>query len=363
MSRTVLFTGDIFRLQERGGITRYFTELIPRLRRPSRILAGLHQSAVIRDRGIPAEAALYMPAFRLSPRPRATFNEWIDARRILRDPGDILHPTYYRDPAKLPALPLVLTVYDMAHERFPALFRRHWWNSDDPARWKAAVVGRADRIVCISESTKRDLLAILGPDERKTRVIHLGTKDWSSVTTEELPSVREPFFLWIGERHTYKNFMATLIAWGTSEAVGSTSILCVGGGAFRPDEREAVVKLGAKDRVRHMTLSDSQLKWAYQNALALLYTSQCEGFGLPIVEAMALECPVVASGTSSMPEVAGDAATYVDPTDTDSIRTGLEQVLALGRDDALRARLRNRAAVFSWERCAEAHEALYRELD
>jgi glycosyltransferase involved in cell wall biosynthesis len=112
-----------------------------------------------------------------------------------------------------------------------------------------------------------------------------------------------------------------------------------------------------------MTLPDSQLKWAYQNALALLYTSQCEGFGLPIVEAMALECPVVASGTSSMPEVAGDAATYVDPTDTDSIRTGLEQVLALGRDDALRARLRNRAAVFSWERCAEAHEALYRELD
>src|SRR5438067_11912757 len=197
--RPVLFTGDIYRLQPRGGITRYFDELIPRLRRPSRVLAGLHQS-----RAIPAgrfESAVYMPAFPLSPRPRALINGWVDRARVRRATGEILHPTYYRDPAHLPSLPLVLTVYDMAHERFPDLFRGRWWSSDDPARWKGAIAARADRIVCISESTRRDLVEILGVDERKTRVIHCGATDWSGIKAEEVPGLNPDtrYFLWVGE--------------------------------------------------------------------------------------------------------------------------------------------------------------------
>jgi glycosyltransferase involved in cell wall biosynthesis len=363
MTRPVLYTGDIFRLQPRGGITRYFSELIPRLRRPARLPAGLHQSAVIREGRLRAEAGRYMPEFRLSPRPRAFVNEWIDAWGIARGSGEILHPTYYRDPARLPPGPLVLTVYDMAHERFPAIFRRRWWNSDDPARWKRAIVGRADRVVCISESTRRDLIEFLGVGERKTRVIHCGSTDWSAVAAEGIPGLRQPFFLWVGERHTYKNFAATLFAWATSGAAGSTSILCAGGGPLRPAEHEQAAKLGILDKVRQMTLRDSELKWAYEHAAGLLYTSQCEGFGLPLIEAMSLGCPVVASGASSMPEVAGEVAIYVDPGDPESIRDGIEECLATGRDEPMRARLRAQAALFSWDRCAEAHEALYRELD
>jgi glycosyltransferase involved in cell wall biosynthesis len=363
MTRPVVYTGDIFRLQSRGGITRYFSELIPRLQRPTRIVAGLHQSAVIREGRLPAEDARYMPEFRLSPRPRAFVNEWVDAWGIWRGPGWILHPTYYRDPGVLPAGPLILTVYDMAHERFPAIFQRRWWNSDDPARWKKALVARADRIVCISESTRRDLVEFLGVAEGKTRVIHCGATDWSAVAAEEIPGLTQPFFLWVGERHTYKNFAATLFAWATSGVAGSTSILCVGGGPLRPAELEQAAKLGILDKVRQMTLSDSRLKWAYEHAVGLLYTSQCEGFGLPLVEAMSLGCPVVASATSSMPEVAGDVAIYVDPGDPESIREGIEDFLAMGRETAQIARLHAQAALFSWERCAEAHEALYRELD
>jgi glycosyltransferase involved in cell wall biosynthesis len=361
----VLFTGDIFRLQARGGITRYFSEIIPRLRRPSRLVAGLHQSALIRDGRLPARAALYMPGFRLSPRPRAVFNEWIDARHLGRGAagGSEIHPTYYRDPARLPASPVVITVYDMAHERFPALFRRNWWNSDDPARWKKAIVERAERVVCISESTRRDLVELLGTDERKTRVIHCGAKDWSGVQAEEVAGVTPPFFLWVGERHTYKNFAATLFAWGTSGVSGSSSILCVGGGPLRPDERESAAKLGAAQRVLQRTLSDAQLKWAYERAAGLLYTSRCEGFGLPLVEAMSLGCPVVASNTSSMPEVAGDVAIYVEPTDRESIRAGIERCLAVGRDGSMGEGLRARAALFSWDACATAHETIYREFD
>jgi glycosyltransferase involved in cell wall biosynthesis len=363
MRRTILYTGDIFRLQSRGGITRYFQELIPRLGRPSRIVAGLHQSPALRDRRLPSEAARYMPAFRLSPRPRALINRWVDSIRIPRHSGEILHPTYYRDPARLPSLPMVLTVHDMAHERFPSIFRRSWWRSDDPARWKRAIVERADRIVCVSDSTRRDLLELFGTDAAKVRTIHHGATDWSAETAEPVAGVNRPFFLWVGERHTYKNFIATLEAWGASRAAASTTILCAGGGALTGEERDAVAGLGARGRVRSLALRDAELKWAYQNAQALLYTSRYEGFGLPLLEAMSLGCPVVASNVSSMPEVAGDVAIYVDPTDKESIREGIDRCLARGRDPELTERLRARAAHFSWDRCAEAHEALYRELD
>ena len=361
--KPVLFTGDIFRLQPRGGITRYFDELIPRLRRPSRVVGGLHQS-----RAIPKgrfQSAVYMPPFRLSPRPRAAINDWVDRARVRRATGEILHPTYYRDPAHLPSLPMVLTVYDMAHERFPELFRRRWWSSEDPARWKKAIAERADRIVCISESTRRDLVELLKIDEKKTRVIHCGATDWSGIEAEKIPGLDASarFFLWVGERHTYKNFAATLEAWGRSSAASSTMLLCVGGGPLRVSERETAARLGVADRFRQVTLSDAQLLWAYRNAMGLLYTSRCEGFGLPLVEAMSLGCPVVASNGSSMPEVAGDEAIYVDPADIESIRAGIERCLATGRDEGLETRLHARAARFSWDRCAEAHEALYRELD
>ena len=362
-ARPVLFTGDIVRLQARGGITRYFEELIPRLRRPTRLVAGLHQSQAILERRLPADAARYMPSFRLSPRPRALFNAWIDTVRIRGDSGEIVHPTYDRDPTSLPALPMVLTVYDMAHERFPALFQRRWWNSDDPARWKQAIVSRADRIVCISESTRRDLIELLDVDERKARVIHCGSKDWSAVDAEEVPGLTRPFFLWVGERHTYKNFAATLSAWAASNAAAHTEILCVGGGALRPSERESASALKITERVRQMTLSDSRLKWAYERAAGLLYTSRCEGFGLPLLEAMSLGCPVIASNTSSMPEVAGEAAIYVEPREPESIRAGIERCLLAARDQGMREKLKARAARFSWDACAEAHEALYRELD
>jgi glycosyltransferase involved in cell wall biosynthesis len=363
MTRPVLYTGDIFRLQARGGITRYFIELIPRLGRTTRIVAGLHQSKVIRARGLDAEASAYMAPFKTSPRFRAAVNAVIDAYLLHGDVPTILHPTYYRDPGRLPSLPMVLTVHDMAHERFPAMFRRRWWNSEDPAHWKKAIVDRADRVICVSESTRRDLIELFRVDEKKTSVIHHGTRVWGTVPSEEIPGLDRPFFLWVGERHTYKNFAGAVRAWSSSKAAAGTAILCAGGPPLGAGERLLLETLGVAGRVGRIVLSEAGLRWAYERAAGLLYVSRCEGFGLPLLEAMSLGCPVVTSNTSSMPEVAGDAAIYVDPTDTASIAEGIDRCLSEGRDFTKTQRLTARAALFSWDKCAAAHEAVYRELD
>ena len=367
MTRPILYTGDIFRLQEYGGITRYFSEVIPRLPRPSRVVVGLHQSLALETLAPRAVAAARMRAFRGSSRLRALVNRRVDSLYVKGVTGSILHPTYYRDPTTLPlGLPVVVTVYDMAHERFPAFFRRRWWNSRDPAEWKAALCARADRIVCISEATRRDLIELTRVPESKTRVIHCGVKNWSAVAPQKIPEgggIDRPFFLWVGERHTYKNFGATLFAWANCSAARGTEILCVGGGPLSGRERDGIAALGAAERVRQRACSDAELRWAYEHAAGLLYTSRCEGFGLPVLEAMALGCPVVASNGSSLPEVGGEAAIYVDASDPESIRSGIQRCLSDGRSPERSARLAAQAARFSWDACAAAHETLYRELD
>jgi glycosyltransferase involved in cell wall biosynthesis len=364
VTRPVVYTGDIFRLQARGGITRYFREVIARLHRPAEVAAGFHQSLALAGIGAPVRSAGYLPQLRGMTRPRAALNAAWDRVVLGRRRNAILHPTYYRDPRSLPGgHPVVATVYDMAHERFPDLFRRRAWSTPDPAGWKGALCARADRIVCISEATKRDLIAYLGVPEAKLRVIHAGAPDWTGIEARSIRGVREPFFLWVGERHTYKNFSKTFEAWAGSRAAAETQLVCVGAGPFMPAERGAIVARGAAARVIRVACPDGELRWAYERAAGLLYTSLCEGFGLPVLEAMSGGCPVVASRSAALPEVAGDDFLEVDPTDRESIAAGIERCLLEGRDPRRTEAARARAAAFDWERTARGHEALYGELD
>jgi glycosyltransferase involved in cell wall biosynthesis len=251
----------------------------------------------------------------------------------------------------------------MAHERLPQFFRRPFWTTPDPAGWKAALCSRADRIVCISEQTRRDLAEHLGVAGDRVRVIHAGAPDWSGVESRPVAGLEGAFFLWVGERHTYKNFDRTLAAWASTPAAAGTGLLCVGAGPFNATERAAIAAFGAEPRVRWTACPDAELRWAYERAAGLLYTSLCEGFGLPVLEAMSLGCPVVASREAALPEVAGGDAILVDPEDRGSIAAGIERCLAEGRTAARTAAMRARAAAFTWSRCAAEHEALYRELE
>ncbi len=362
--KPVLYTGDIFRLQPHGGITRIFVEVMKRLVRPHHVVAGFHVSRALDEVADAARPAWRTPDFPLAPRVRALANALVD-RELWRDaPGAIVHPTYYRDPAGLPArAPVVATVYDMTHERFPDLFRRGAWSAPDPALWKADLCRRADAVICISEVTRDDVVERLGIPRGKTRVIHCGAPDRSAVTPVAIADLAIPFLMWVGERHTYKNFDATLRAWAGCPAAGGTGLLCVGGPPFSAAELAEIARLGATGRVTRRALGEGELRWAYENSAGLLYTSRWEGFGIPVLEAFACGTPVVAANAGAIPEVAGDEAILVDPGDEDDLRAGIYLCLREGRDAAAAQRRMARAASFTWDAAAAKHEALYRELD
>lgn len=275
---------------------------------------------------------------------------------------DIVHQTYFSASRFRTGKANVLTVYDMIYEKFPHFFE----GGCDLVRKKRAAVENVDHVICISESTRSDLIELFDVPVEKTSVVYLGVDEiFLEEVQDEALAIEFPFVLFVGSRGSYKNFELLLDAFSASERLKEDfGIICFGGGMFTDQEREAIARAGLKrDRVLQMSGHDSCLRELYSLAEAFVYPSLYEGFGIPPLEAMSCGCPVVTSNTSSLPEVVGDAAELVDPESFESVRNGLEAVLYSDqRKVELNAKGRANALKFSWKKCAQDTYEIYKRL-
>jgi glycosyltransferase involved in cell wall biosynthesis len=361
----ILYDYQVFSWQTYGGISRYFFELIIRLARlPENavsVFMGMHVNRYGLERFRSQFQAFYGHEHRLSPmlsRAIRLLNPPMFTEFAKRQPTDLYHQTYYASPAAPRAGKVVLTVYDMTHELLPECFPAR----DRTRRRKQLAVSRADGIICISENTKRDLMAILDVPEAKIAVIPLA----NSLRCEagETPVVTTPYVLFVGQRGGYKNFTRFAEAFASRPALARNfKLVCFGGGAFTPAEEALLRGLRIRDAAATLDGPDSLLANLYRHAGAFVYPSRYEGFGFPPLEAMHYGCPVLVSRNSSIPEVVGDAGCYVDPEDREDMAFQLEQLLG---NESLRAHLgakgREREAQFSWERCATETQRFYRHV-
>jgi glycosyltransferase involved in cell wall biosynthesis len=357
--RIVLYH-NIFSAQAYGGISRYYVEVADRLRQKSgvslSVYSFIHINEYLRARPEILSLGAYLPSVRRIE-VRRRLNGVLTRAALAISAPDIFHETYFTA-ERLPRgrTRVVTTVYDMIHERYPAQF-----GSQDPTSdWKRRGVSESDHVCCISESTRRDVIELLGVPEEKTTVIRLA-QSMSEVKADHGHEVQWPFILYVGYRRGYKNFDAVIEAMGRSSVLRGVGIVCYGGGPFSADELSAFERHGLK--AVHMAGGDEVLAALYDKAQVFVYPSLYEGFGIPPLEAMARGCPVVSSGTSSLPEVVGDAAEIFDPGSTEELRCALERVVT---DSARREELvrlgRQRAALFSWDRTAEETLQMYRKL-
>lgn len=359
------FDHGVFALQSYGGISRYFFELATRIPCTAHdeisIIAPVHINAYLESDRISQKVVGWRLPFQFRGRTRVVSlaNRIVAPIVWARKKVDILHETYYSQSPTGNGRRRVVTVYDMIHELFPAEFP----GVQRVIEAKRAAVSRADHVICISENTRQDLLRIMDVDERKVSVTHLGYELASCAVPERLPLPR-PFLLYVGIRAGYKNFAGLLRAYAQSRELRDCfDLVAFGGGNFRPDELSELERFGLSGLVRHVAGDDQLLARHYATATAFVYPSLYEGFGIPPLEAMSYGCPVAASDRSSIPEVAGDAASYFNPEDPDSIRSTLES-LAGNRELAehFRARGTGRAALFSWDRCATETLRVYKDL-
>lgn len=366
----VAFDQQVFLLQEYGGISRYICSLarelalIPDVQ--TRVVAPLHFNRNLATLEHVAGTRHLLPRvntklFRLV----AFASKHLAHQSINRFKPDILHETYYSFDEYRPfSAKRVLTVYDLIHERYPCLFERSHMTTGP----KKAAAQRADHVVCISESTRRDVIEYCGVAPEKTSVIYLGV-DVEFIQASERVAGRlgspRPYLLYVGARGGYKNFGRLLRAFaGSARLKAEFDLVCFGGGAFRTDELQAASELGLRQgQLSHRGGGDALLAQLYCEAEALVYPSLYEGFGIPPIEAMAVGCPVISSNTSSLPEVVGDAGEYFDPNDEGAITQAIERVTSSPtRRAELVAIGSQQYRKFTWEKCARETHEIYRKL-
>lgn len=366
----IVFDSQIFALQQFGGISRYICALAEQLAKEpgveAQILAPVYVNQYLRE--LKASHADIVRGVYMRPLPK--FGQWVAKVSNLifsltanSARPDIVHETYYSgSPTFKGKAARVLTVYDLIHERFPQSFL-----PDDPiARNRARAIERADHIICISESTRRDLIETYRVPDTKVSVTYLGYDALSASGQMASTLVGpKPYLLYVGSRHGYKNFDGLVNAYAASAVLkAGVRIVCFGGGGLTVAERSLMAehKLPT-DAVVQIGGNDERLAALYQGAMAFVYPSKYEGFGIPPLEAMSLGCPVVCSSTSSIPEVVGNAGEYFDPNDTDSMRKAIVAVVqSPWRRQELVALGSARVNTFSWERCATETLAVYRKL-
>lgn len=291
-------------------------------------------------------------------------------RLLVRGGFDLLHAPGYVCPLAS-RVPVVLTVYDLIALRRPELSRG--LNSLHFRLLLPASVRKARKVIVPSEATRRDLIEKLGVQEKKIALIPLGVDGrFRPVKDRALLSacrakygLSGDFILCVGNLEPKKNLKRALRAFGLARrrAGRELKLAVVGRKGWKSGgiEREAAASEFRGDIVFTGYVPDEDLPALYSAAECLLFPSLCEGFGLPVLEAMACAAPVVASRTPAVAETAGGAAVLVDPLDEGDIAAGLGRVLGdKGLRGELAARGMARAALFSWRAAAEKTEAVYR---
>jgi len=333
------FDDIIYQLQRGGGASTYWQEMT------SRVAAD--------------------PAFDVQ---RTAGSKW---QRVLPVPtsASIFHSSHFRVPLSRKTL-TVTTIYDLTYEL--GFIRTKGSALNIWERKQAAY--RADAIICISKSTRHDLL-MLYPDLTGKKPVyaiplassHNPSCDADAVLSPRLADVMhetgEKFVLYVGTRAYYKNFNAALLGFSKSRLPAEGYSLVCTGPALSAEEQLAIKRLAMKEKVISVErASSTEMNQLYQMALALVYPSHYEGFGLPILEAMANRCSVIAANTSCLPEVVGDAGILIDPDKPEEISMALETLMDASVRQNLIALGMKRAGQYSWDKTAEQHKSVYRSL-
>ncbi|WP_246984024.1 glycosyltransferase family 4 protein [Halorientalis marina] len=364
MTAETITVGLDARFVDHPGIGRYVSKLLESL--PERI----HVLAVCLsdDRGDVVDLRPTADVAVTDAKPFGIREQIALPRLLGRHDIDCFHATQFTIPVAWRG-PLVTTIHDCAYDRFPAEFgdrgriARYYLRT-----MMRLAVARSDRIITPSESTKRDVQRFYGGDDSLFEVIYHGVD--AERFNPEAPSptiVDGEYLLHVGSNRPRKNINGLLdgYARAVSQLDAPPKLVMVGDHEDRfVDLTSAIAHRGLTDLVISPGyVDDAELVKLYANALAFIFPSHYEGFGLPVLEAMASGTPIIAADAASLPEMCGEAARYVDSSSSEDIGTGIVGVVT---DDSFRKRLRKkgRARVlgFNWERTGRMTAAVYESV-
>lgn len=361
----VLYDGSICLNSYAGGVSRYFNNLIERLPNDFDPTLTLCTREHLLDPYHPHLKTYYFQRYGFRP---GRIAYWLEKKYfnavMAFNQFEVIHPTYYhlltRRPMSDCRVPIVLTVWDMIHEHFADQIDIYGLNAEA----KRQAITAAQAIICISENTKNDLLERYPSVADRTWVTPLAADIDISMAHGPEPVPERPYLLYVGKRGTYKNFSILLDAFARIVSCYPDLILCLVGSLLESEEVKHIIDLGLHERVICLGyLPDQHLAKLYRCSLAFVYPSLYEGFGIPLLEAMACGTPVIASEVSSLPEVVGEAGLLFDPTSIDDLIDRIKFLIdnSTARDQLI-VKGFEQAKQFSWEKTTKQTVDIYEQV-
>lgn len=355
----VAFDEQIFAIQRYGGISRVFAQLAREFQgdpgygvQLQPIAAPVVNEYLLRDAATARKLGVWRGTHWSATIARSL------ARRRHRGPADIVHSSFYlpRMYKDYEGAKRIVTVHDMIPELFPGTRRRL-----DFMTMKHAYVQQADHVICVSESTRRDLQTIYPDIETPVSVVYSGVGDEFKPDVGPLSGLPSEYILYVGARLGYKDSPTLIKGFAIlASEFPHLFLVLVGGGPLSKQEAHLVREFGIAERLLQVSLPDADMPHAYANARAFVFPSRYEGFGLPVLEAMASGTPTILCDSSSLPEVGGDAASYFRMGDPEDLARAVREVLV---DPSLRDKLihegRERARNFTWASTASSTAEVY----
>jgi len=352
---------QIFTIQEYGGISRLFFELARQFERNPELevqVTPIRAQVINRYLLQDSQLCAKLQVSEAKGKYRALMKYLV--RRNSRADVDIVHNTFYLPHGLMgySGSKRVVTIHDMIPEMLPRTRRRL-----DLLTLKGKYIREADHIICVSAATRGDLLRLYPDVQAPITVVHHGVDPIFTPGVPRWSDLPEQYILFVGNRGQYKDAEILLKAFSSFTIENpATTLLFVGGGHFTTQEQSLMKSLGIAAKTEHRMLPDAEMSSAYGNALFTVFPSRFEGFGLPALESMACGTPTILADATSLPEVGGNAAEYFRAGDSEDLARVMLSVAANPlRQKELATLGINRAATFSWERCAAETSDVYRQ--
>ena len=354
----VFFDYSIFTLQRFGGVSNYIVNLVNNFSEDIDpvIISPIYRNDCLKKTN-KAKKFIYL-------KKTGPFNKIINKinkayfnYKINLEMPKIIHYTYFNEKNFYNSkIKQIVTEYDLIKEKF------YSEKFKSQISYKKELYEKIDHIICISDNTKKDLLDNYKIDESKVSVIKLAFNDSKKIRQRSINI--KPFILFVGNRERYKNFNNTIRAYALSQKIKSDfDFVCFGGKRFSFDERKLFKDIGIETKIHLFDGDELDLNFLYSKARLFIFPSLYEGFGLPLLEAMNMDCPVICSNTSCFPEIVNNAAIFFDPKDIDSIKSQMEKTIF---DNELLLDLKNKGVQnlnkYSWEKCSNETEKVYEKI-
>jgi glycosyltransferase involved in cell wall biosynthesis len=358
----ILFNNRIFFDQKYGGISRYFNsifEIFIKDKIDFKVIAPLYKNLYLKNLDNSFKKGLYIPRYPLNIFLKK-FNNSISRTFINNCQHDVLHDTYYsEDTYKIKSKKKIITIHDLIHEKYPT-----YYDYKNLIKVRKKIFKYIDNFICVSESTKEDLLNIYDVPHEKIKVIYHGGDhldkikiDTNKQKFEFEKKITKPFIFYVGKRYRYKNFLLLINAFKNSSMLKKNfQIIFFGGEKMNKKEAQIYKNANISNQIIHLNGDDEILKYLYLNAKVMVSTSEYEGFGLNVLEALKHDCPVVAKDIKVFRELYQNNITYFD--DEDSLQYSLEKILSF--DNKFRIDQNNLNKKFNWKNASSEILKVYK---